>query len=200
MAILDLSAIALRLTTIKTQDKALFYEHISNLVEGGVTILEALSSFSDKTDNLRLKQEVLTITEFVRSGDPLSTALKKLPRIFDRGEIAVIEAGEQSGTLQRSLVSLAVELREMQDIKNKIKGAMTYPIMVFVVLIIAVMGVMLYIVPRLMPLFESTGATLPFVTKMLIVCSTFVQNWFFVLFILIATVIVFFKVYFASYE
>ena len=69
MAILDLSAIALRLTTIKTQDKALFYEHISNLVEGGVTILEALSSFSDKTDNLRLKQEVLTITEFVRSGD-----------------------------------------------------------------------------------------------------------------------------------
>ena len=61
---------------------------------------------------------------------------------------------------------------------------MTYPIMVFVVLIVAVMGVMLYIVPRLMPLFESTGATLPLVTKMLIVCSTFVQSWFLVLLVL----------------
>lgn len=139
MSQIDFSAIALRFTKIKTHDKALFYEHISNLVEGGVTILEALASFIDKTDNPRFKQEVQTIADFVRGGDPLSTALKKLPRIFDRGEIAVVEAGEQSGTLQKSLVALAVELREMQDIKNKITGALTYPALVFVVLVIAIM-------------------------------------------------------------
>lgn len=88
----------------------------------------------------------------------------------------------------------------MQDIKNKIKGALTYPALVFFVLVVAIMGVMLYVIPRLMPLFESTGAELPFVTESLIVVSNIVREWFWIILLFLVGGVIALKVWFASYE
>lgn len=77
---------------IETRDKALFYEHLSNMVDGGVPVIGALRSFLDKTKNLRLASEVTNLLFFVESGDSFSIAMKKLPNTFDRREIAIVAA------------------------------------------------------------------------------------------------------------
>ncbi len=81
---------------IKTKEKALFFEHLSNLVEGGVTVVHALHSFLEKTGNPRFAAELSELVLLVESGDPFSTAMKKLPKTFGRAEVSIVESGEQS--------------------------------------------------------------------------------------------------------
>ncbi len=81
---------------ISTKEKALFFEHLSNLVEGGVTVVQALHSFLEKNGNPRFSAELSELLLLVESGDPFSTAMKKLPRTFGRAEISIVESGEQS--------------------------------------------------------------------------------------------------------
>ncbi len=112
---------------ISLKEKALFYEHLSNLIDGGVTLIEALDSFCDKTKNPRLYRDIAELLLLIESGDVMSNAMKKLPRTFERGETSIVEAGEQSGTMQRSFMSLAEDLRNREDLRQKLISAMTYP-------------------------------------------------------------------------
>ncbi len=77
---------------ISIKEKALFYEHLANMVEGGVTVLDALRSFLDKNRNIKMDREINNLLVFVESGDGFSIAMKKLPSIFDKREVAIIEA------------------------------------------------------------------------------------------------------------
>lgn len=106
---------------ISTKEKALFYEHLANMVDGGVSVIAALRSFLDKNRNVKMEAEILHLLVFVESGDGFSIAMKKLPTTFDKREIAIIEAGEQSGTMQHSFVNLADELRNQEELKSKVK-------------------------------------------------------------------------------
>ena len=169
---------------ITVSDKALFYEHLANLVEGGVTIMNATNSFLEKTQNPRLMQEVSKLFVFINSGDSFSMAMKKLPGTFDKREIAIIEAGESSGLIQKSFESLSKQLREQEELKKKITGAMTYPLIIMVFLLLAVVVIMTYVIPKIQPLFASNGVELPIATKTLIASSDFMINNFVILLVL----------------
>ena len=175
---------------ITVKDRALFYEHLANLVEGGVTVMNATNSFLEKTQNPRLYQEVARLFLFINSGDSFSTAMKKLPTTFDRREIAIIEAGEASGTIQKSFMNLAKQLREQEELKKKITGALTYPLIIMVFLGIAVTVIMTYVIPKIQPLFVSNDVELPFATKSLIATSDFmINNFVLLLFVIIGAVV-----------
>lgn len=163
---------------IGTKEKALFFEHLSNLVEGGVTVIQALHSFLEKVGNPRFYAEVSELVLLVESGDPVSTAMKKLPRTFGRAEISIVESGEQSGTLQKSFASIAADLRSRDDIRLKLTGALTYPVVIMAFLMVAVLVVMTYVVPKLVPLFQTSGSELPGVTAALMNTSNFVRDNF----------------------
>ncbi|MFB0965540.1 MAG: type II secretion system F family protein [Patescibacteria group bacterium] len=163
---------------IGTKEKALFFEHLSNLVEGGVTVIQALHSFLEKVGNPRFYAEVSELVLLVESGDPVSTAMKKLPRTFGRAEISIVESGEQSGTLQKSFASIAVDLRSRDDIRLKLTGALTYPVVIMAFLMAAILVVMTYVVPKLVPLFQTSGTELPAVTAALMDTSNFVRDHF----------------------
>lgn len=77
---------------ISVKEKALFYEHLANMVDGGVGVIAALRSFLDKNRNVKMEVEILNLLVFVESGDSFSIAMKKLPSTFDKREIAIIEA------------------------------------------------------------------------------------------------------------
>lgn len=141
---------------ISTKEKALFYEHLANMVDGGVPVIAALHSFLDKNRNVKLDEEITNLLMFVESGDSFSIAMKKLPSVFDKREVAIVEAGEQSGTMQHSFVSLSNELRNQEELALKIKGALTYPFIIVLFLVGAVMTIMTYIIPKLEPLFMNT--------------------------------------------
>ncbi len=77
---------------ISIKEKALFYEHLANMVDGGVSVIAALHSFLDKNSNVKMEAEILNLLVFVESGDSFSIAMKKLPTTFDKREVAIIEA------------------------------------------------------------------------------------------------------------
>ncbi|MBP8017192.1 type II secretion system F family protein [Candidatus Gracilibacteria bacterium] len=180
---------------ITTKDRALFYEHLSNLVDGGVTVTKAVRSFLEKTKNPKLASEVNNLLIFIDSGDSFSIAMKKMPFVFDKKELALIEAGESSGTIQRSFATLAKQLREQDELKTKVKGALTYPLIIMLFLLIAVIVIMAYVIPKIRPLFELSGTELPFATQTLIYVSDFMTNHFLAIIFVFAILIVSFKIY-----
>ncbi len=163
---------------ITAKDRGFLYMHLANLIEGGVTAISALRSFLEKTDNPRLYQAVEDLRFFVESGDAFSIGMKKLPLVFPRAEIAIVEAGEQSGTMQRSFIRLAEELRAQEELKSVVRGALAYPSIIIVFLVGAVLVIMTYVIPNLMPLFEETDVDLPASTRSLVATSEFVTSYF----------------------
>lgn len=185
---------------ITTKDKALFYEHLSNLIDGWVTIINAIYSFIDKTDNPKLAQEVVNLLLFIESWDSFSVAMKKLPFTFNKKEIAIVEAGESSGTMQRSFANLASQLQQEEDLRAKVKWALTYPIIIVVFLIFAVLVIMTYVIPKLKPLFETASIELPFSTRTLIITSEFIIGNFISIIFIIVALFLWLKLYKKSYS
>lgn len=157
-------------------DKFNFYEYLSIMLDGGVTITSALESVSKKIKNLYFKEKISELLVFVSSWDSLNKAMKKMPDIFSWSESSIIEAWEKSWTLVNSLSSLALETKKLYELKQTIKTSLTYPLIILVFLVVAVLIVMTYVVPALIPLIEEAGAEKPFATIALIATSNFITN------------------------
>ncbi|NDK10170.1 type II secretion system F family protein [Candidatus Gracilibacteria bacterium] len=172
-------------------DKFNFYEYLSVMLDGGVTISETLDSVQTKIKNQNFKEKIKDLQTYVSSGDSVSKSMKKIPQIFSSGEISIIEAGETTGKLSQSLGNLAQNLRKSHDLRSKIKGALTYPVIIFLFLILAVIVVLAYVIPSVSQLFESTEVELPVATQALVATSDFViYNWgYIILFVLTALVL-----------
>lgn len=181
--------------TISSKEKARFYEHLANMIDGGVTAIASVKSFLDKNPNPRMEAEILNLLIFIESGESFSIAMKKLPNVFDRREVAIVEAWEQSGTMQNSFENLAVELRNQDDLKSKVKWALTYPFIIVLFLAGAILTIMTYVIPKLEPLFESTGVELPMATQSLVFTSRFVEGNFTTIIILCIIAVLGFQAY-----
>jgi len=162
-------------------DKYNFFEYLSVMLEGGVTLSDALDSVGTKIRNEYFRQKIKELRTFVSSGDLLSKSMKKLPTVFNAAEVSIIEAGEATGKLAASLGSLSENLRKTHDLRSKIKSALTYPTIIFVFLFVAVLVVLAYVIPAITPLFETSEVELPGATKALIATSDFIRYRFYVL-------------------
>lgn len=172
---------------ISIKDKALFYENVANLLEWGVTLVVALRGLRDRLDVGSLRESIDHLLFFVESGDAVNVAMRKLPDIFDDQEIAIVESGEQTGMIQESFYAIAKDLRDQEDLRNKITSAMTYPVIILFFLVLAITIVMMYVVPQLIPILESVSSEPPLMTRALISTSMFLkENIFFILLFLFA--------------
>ncbi len=185
---------------IKSKDKAIFYEHLSNLVEWWVTVIDALWSFLEKTQNPKMAKEILNLLIFIDSGDNFSTWMKKLPEVFDKKEVAIIESWESSWTMQKSFENLAVQLREEEELRQKAKSALIYPLIIMIFLVIAVLVIMTFVIPKLSDLFTSAQVELPFATRSLIFVSNFVINNFYLIIFFFILVFISYRVYISTYS
>lgn len=176
-------------------DKFNFYEYIAVMLDGGVSISETLDSVGTKIKNPFFKQKILELQTYVSSGDSFSKSMKKIPQIFSSGEVSIIESGETTGKLSQALSNLSEDLRKTHDLRNKIKSALTYPIIIFSFLILAVVIVLTYVIPSIRQLFETSDVELPVATKALIATSDFMIHRWPLLILFIATVGVLFYGY-----
>ena len=176
---------------VPDKDKYNFYEYLSVMLNSWVWVSEILTWVTEKLDNVFFKQKIGEIIVFISSWDSLSKAMKKNPQIFTKHEISIVEAWEATGTLDESLASLAISLKKSDALKKKIKGSLTYPIIIFIFLILAIVIVLTYVIPSLMPLFENSDAELPFATIALVNTSDFLQNYYLILLFIIFSFIVF---------
>ena len=164
-----------------TIDRYNFYEYLSVMLDSWVTISESLESVGSKVKNIYFKEKINELITYVSSWDSFSKAMKKVPQIFDLSEISIIESWETTGSLSDSLARLSDELKKKHDLRSKIKWALTYPIIIFSFLLLAVIVVLAYVIPSIKPLFDTAEVDLPIATKALIFTSDFIVNNFLVL-------------------
>lgn len=178
--------------SINIVDKYNFYEYLSVMLDGWVSISESLESVLEKVSNPYFKQKIRELITYISSWDSFSKSMKKLPSIFNNSEISIIEAWETTWTLVESLAKISEDLKKIYELKNKIKSALTYPIIIFLFLFLAIIVVLTYVIPAIKPLFDNSEVELPTATKALIFTSDFIINNVWLIFLAMFTLFVFF--------
>lgn len=148
---------------------------LATLIGAGLTIEGALSALVEQAETERERQVIAQLRASIREGQSLAQAMVAFPKSFSELYRTLVNAGEASGKLPDVLIKLADYVEEQQAIKQKIITAMVYPIIVTVICFLVVVGLMLYVVPQVVGVFESTKQTLPFMTRALLALSAMLK-------------------------
>lgn len=168
---------------IKPMDIALFTRQMATMMGSGVPLLQSFDIIAEGFDNLNMRKLVEDIKQEVSAGNSLANSLRKKPQYFDDLYCNLVDAGEQSGSLETLLDRVATYKEKTESLKAKIKKAMTYPIAVIVVAIIVAAILLIKVVPQFQSVFANFGAELPAFTKMVIGLSEVLQEWWFIVLI-----------------
>ena len=158
-------------------DLAIMTRQLATLARAGLPLDEALQAISQQTEKARLKNIVLGVRAKVVEGHPLATGLDQFPQAFPPVYRATVAAGEQAGQLDNVLERLADYTESRHELSQKIKQAMIYPIVLTSLSLTIVIFMLVFIVPKVVGVFESTGQDLPILTRGLIALSGFIQGW-----------------------
>ena len=175
---------------VKSRDLGVFCKQFSAVIKAGVTIISALELMGDQIENPTLKRAVMDAKTYVEKGGTLADALRVNSDVFPPIMINMVAAGELSGNLEVCLDRLVEHFEKDNALSSKIKGAMVYPIVVFIVMIIVVIVVMIAVIPNFTSMFEDMGTKLPLATRMMVAASNFIIHKWYIL-IIVVTAIVF---------
>ena len=166
-------------TRVKAKDRVLFSRQLSTLINAGLPLLQAVRSVASQTTDKNLRIILGQIIGDIEGGATLANSMAKHPKVFNQVYIALIAAGESSGTLDKALERLAVQQEKDADLNAKIKGAMIYPIVVMGVMIVVVGFMVVKVLPQVKVMYTSMpGANLPVVTRVLLAVSDFtIKYW-----------------------
>ncbi|QCB93646.1 type II secretion system F family protein [Cellulomonas shaoxiangyii] len=156
---------------IGMKDLAIMGRQLATMINSGLSLLRGLSIVAEQTENKALARTLAQVRNNVEQGVAFSVALGKHPHVFPPLMINMVRAGEVGGFLDQVLVSVADNFEAEVKLRSKIKSAMTYPVVVFVIAILATVGMLLFIVPVFEGMFESLGGELPGPTKVLVFLS-----------------------------
>jgi len=162
---------------IATADLSLFTRQLATLVRAGLPLEESLLAVSQQTEKPRVQSIVLGVRAKVMEGHPLADGLGDFPRVFPEIYRSTVAAGEQSGKLDGILERLADYTEGREQMRQKILAAMLYPIVLSVMCFAIVAGLMVYVVPKVVAVFESAKGKLPFITQVLIATSDFTRSY-----------------------
>jgi type IV pilus assembly protein PilC len=150
---------------IKSADLAALCWQLATMLEGGIPITTALDIIGDDTDNVHLQGILKQISEKVKKGQPVSECVAEYPKVFNRLCCAMVLAGETGGNLAKAIGKLAEYFENRDKLAKKVKGAMAYPIFVLSFIVIIVIFIMAFIVPRFRKIFDQIGGTMPAFTR-----------------------------------
>ena len=175
---------------IKPIDIAIFSRQLATMIKAGIPLTQSLEIVTDAIDNPSMKVLVLQIKYDIESGGTFASALSKHPRYFDGLFCSLVDSGEQSGALEIMLERVATYKEKNERLKVKVKKALKYPIAVTIVAVIVTIILLVKVVPVFSGLFESFGEELPAFTQLVVTISEWMQAWWFILIILIGSVII----------
>jgi type IV pilus assembly protein PilC len=157
--------------------------------------VQGLNILAEQSVNPTLKVILKQITKDVEGGSTLAEALKKHPKVFDDLFVNLVAAGEVGGILDTILQRLATFIEKSEDLKSKIKGAMTYPIVVVAIAIIVIAVILIFVIPVFQEMFASFGSALPLPTQIVVNMSDFMKSNFIWIFLAIVAMIFAYKQY-----
>ena len=189
------NALARFMNRITTKDKIVFTRQFATLIGAGLPLAQALRTVSEQTENKKMRSVVDDILASVESGSSLKDAFSKFPDVFDKVYLALIAAGEMSGTLDESLRRVATQQEKDAAMMSKIRGALTYPVIVLVVIGLVMTFMMVQVVPQVKQLYKDMHQELPFATQILIGISDFIINFWWLVLVGIGVAGYFFRQY-----
>ena len=156
---------------IGLKDISIMARQLATMISAGLSLLRALTILAEQTENQALARVILDVRSDIEGGRSLSAALGRHPDVFPPLMINMVRAGEVGGFLDSVLSSVASNFESEVRLHGKIKSAMAYPTVVFAIAILAVVGMLLFIVPTFQKMFETLGGQLPFLTRILVAMS-----------------------------
>ncbi len=183
---------------VSVNDLSLMTRQLSTLIKARIQIVEALSALVDQVDSPQLKVILSEVRQKVNEGASLAKGLAEHPKIFNNVYVNMVEAGEASGTLDIVLVRLAEFTESQVKLKNKIQGAMTYPVIMAVFGFIMMNVIFIFVIPKIAKIFVSMKKELPIQTQFCIHFSNFMQEYWYTLPIVFALSWYLFKKYIAT--
>src|SRR5579872_1710901 len=159
------------LRRVSATDRALFPRQLATLVRAGLPLEESLLAVSQQTEKPRIQSIVLGVRSRVMEGHTLADGFSEFPRVFPEIYRATVSAGEQSGHLDTVLERLADYTESRDQIRSKVLGALTYPIVLSIMCAGIVSGLLVWVVPKVVTVFEAQKAKLPLSTRVLIATS-----------------------------
>ncbi|SDK90272.1 type II secretion system protein F (GspF) [Clostridium cochlearium] len=173
---------------VKTKDIAVFCRQFYTMLNAGATITTCLNVLGQQITNKRLKNSILSVDENVRKGLTLSEAFKK-EEVFPELLISMVESGEVSGNLDTIMKRMSEHYEKENKLNNKVRGAMIYPIILAILSITIVVGILTFVMPTFVSMFQDNGVELPLPTRILLSTSNFLRTkWYLVIFIILAVV------------
>ncbi|MDH5392962.1 MAG: type II secretion system inner membrane protein GspF [Gammaproteobacteria bacterium] len=178
---------------ISATDLALFTRQLATLLSASLPLEESLAAVAQQTENPRIKSMVFSIRAKVLEGHTLASGLSEFPKAFPELYIATVSAGEETGYLEDILERLADYTENRQLMRQKVSMALLYPAILTIMAIVVVLGLMTYVVPQVVSVFDNINQELPGLTTGMIATSDFLRNNGFYLIILLAAAISAFK-------
>lgn len=177
---------------ITTKDKVIFSRQLSTLINAGLPLTQSLHTVQDQTTNPKLRSIIQDITTSVEGGKTLADSFAQ-HEIFGDLYIALIAAGEVSGTLDKALERIALQQEKEAEISSKVKGAMVYPGIVLGVIMLVIIFMLTSVVPQIETLYKSLKKSLPLLTEIMVNAGHFVTNYWWLVIIIIGLGIFFLR-------
>ena len=174
---------------VKDKDLAVFCKQFSAVLNAGVTIISALEMMSEQLENKTLKRALQEAQSYVQKGGTLADAFKLNPKVFPPIMINMTAAGEMSGNLEICFDRLTTHFETANALHSKVKGAVTYPIVILFVVAAVVAVLLVGVIPQFSQMFDDLGSELPAATQMLVNLSNFLQHKWYILVIIVAAIV-----------
>jgi type IV pilus assembly protein PilC len=170
---------------VTAKDKIVFTRQLATLIGAGLPLAQSMRTVHEQTQNKKMQEIVQEVIADIEGGKQLSDSFAKHPEVFDKVFIALVSAGEASGTLDDALRRVAAQQEKDAAMMSKIKGALTYPVIVLVVILL-VIGFMLFtVVPQVKNLYKDLGKELPLLTQVMVGTADFFINYWWIVVILL---------------
>jgi len=179
---------------VTSKDVANFTRQFATMVNAGLPITESLSILKLQAQP-KIEPIIAKILSDVEGGESLSNSFSKYPKVFSPTYVALIKAGETGGVLDKVLNRVADNLEKQEEFKGKVIGALIYPIIIIIGMVVVSFIMMIFVIPRLLSLYTEFNATLPLPTQILIGISNFAVNFWPILLLLLALILIAFSSY-----
>ena len=174
---------------VSLSEKIMFTNNLSGMLSAGLSLSRALSILEKQSTNTTFCDILRSLEEDISKGNTLSEGMKKYPKVFSGLFVPMVHAGEESGSLPKTLTEVGSTFKKTYDLNKKVKGAMTYPSIIIVAMLIIAVFMMIYVVPTLTKTFKDIGTELPGSTKAIIwISDTISQN--ILLFLLVIAIVI----------
>ena len=167
---------------VKPKSLQIFSRQFATMIDAGLSVVTALVILEEQTDDDALAEVIADVRERVEGGALLSEAMGEHPNVFNRLYIAMVEAGEAAGVLDVVLDRVAIQIEKEQKIKRRVKGAMIYPSVVLVFATLVLIGMLLFLVPIFVKIFDDLGGELPILTQYVLKASNALRGYWFIIF------------------